>query len=213
MGMRAKIKGAQFALGGLGETQAGIDPFDLFARWYREAERSGIYLPEAMAVATATPEGQPSVRMMLLKGFGPEGFRFFTNFESRKGEELLANPQAAFVIHWNELQRQVRVEGGIERLSEEESFAYFRSRPLESRLGAWASEQSSILESREELDQRVEKYRKQFAGGEVPLPPYWGGARLVPRRIEFWQGRVGRLHDRICFVHEGSEWNRIRLSP
>jgi pyridoxamine 5'-phosphate oxidase len=198
---------------GLSRAGAGDDPIRLFGKWFDEARRSGIFLPEAIAVATSTSEGSPSVRMMLLKSFDESGFVFYTNFESRKGVELEDNPSAAFVLYWNVLQRQIRVEGSVERLAPEESLAYFRTRERGSRLGAWASRQSSVLESRRELERRFEECKRRFEGQDVPLPPFWGGFRLRPERIEFWQGRANRLHDRICFVREGAGWTVLRLSP
>lgn len=198
---------------GLSEETAGPDPIALFADWLEDARRSGLLLPEAMSLATATPEGVPSARMMLLKGFDDRGFRFFTNYESRKGDELDANPHAAMVFHWARLQRQVRIEGSAERLSEEESHEYFRTRPRGSRIGAWASPQSSEIENRARLDHSYREYEARFGGRDVPLPPFWGGYRLRPRRIEFWQGRLNRLHDRIVYDRTPDGWRRARLSP
>jgi pyridoxamine 5'-phosphate oxidase len=151
--------------------------------------------------------------MMLLKSFDESGFVFYTNYESRKGVELEANPSAAFVLYWNVLQRQIRVEGTVERLAPEESLAYFRTRERGSRLGAWASRQSSALEGRHELERQFEECEKRFEGKDIPLPPFWGGFRLRPEHIEFWQGRANRLHDRISFVREGDDWTVVRLSP
>lgn len=166
-----------------------------------------------MTVATATSDGAPSARMMLLKGVDPGGFVFFTNYESRKGGELRANPRAALVFHWPILQRQVRVEGTVTRLSPAESEAYFRTRPRGSRIGAWASTQSAELPSRAELDRKVGEQERRFAGQEVPLPPFWGGYRLVPMTIEFWQGRLDRLHDRIRYTRSDAGWSVSRLYP
>ncbi len=198
---------------GLSEERAGPDPIDLFARWYRDAERAGLYLHDAVALATATPEGVPSGRMMLLKGFDQRGFRFFTNYDSRKAGELDANPRAALVFYWNTLQRQVRVQGRVERLSQEESSTYFRTRPRGSQLSAWASQQSSVLESRRQLDERFREMERRFQGADVPLPPFWGGFRLVPDAVEFWQGRANRLHDRLRYTREADGWKRVRLYP
>ena len=203
----------QGVLGGLSEESAGPDPIALFGRWFREAERAGIFLSEAITLATATKEGKPSARMMLLKGVGEDGFTFFTNYESRKAEQLEENPRAAIVCHWPILQRQIRIEGAVTPLSEEESDAYFATRPRGSQIGAWASKQSHTLESRQELVERVEEYEEKFAGKDVPLPPFWGGYRLAPERIEFWQGRADRLHDRFRFLREGGGWARARMSP
>ncbi len=166
-----------------------------------------------MTVATATSDGAPSARMMLLKGVDPRGFVFFTNYQSRKSGELLSNPRAALVFHWAVLQRQVRVEGTVEKLPQDESEAYFRTRPRGSRIGAWASKQSAELSRRAELDQRFRECEARFAGQDVPLPPFWGGFRLTPLLIEFWQGRLNRLHDRVRYTREGSSWNVARLYP
>jgi pyridoxamine 5'-phosphate oxidase len=198
---------------GLSRAGAGNDPIRLFGEWFDEAQRSGVFLPEAIAVATSTRQGSVSVRMMLLKSFDESGFVFYTNYESRKGVELEANPSAAFVLYWNVLQRQIRVEGTVERLAPEESLAYFRTRERGSRLGAWASRQSSALEGRHELECQFEECEKRFEGKDIPLPPFWGGFRLRPEHIEFWQGRANRLHDRISFVREGDDWTVVRLSP
>lgn len=198
---------------GLSESAAGMDPIRLFRHWFDEAAKSSVFLPDSIAVATSSRDGRPSVRMMLLKGIDERGFVFYTNYESRKAAELAENARAAFLVYWNVLHRQVRVEGTIERLSEEESFAYFRSRPRGSQLGAWASAQSSVLTSREELEQRFQAREAEFEGEEVPLPPFWGGFRLRPDVIEFWQGRVNRLHDRIRFRRDQGGWSVTRLYP
>ncbi len=198
---------------GLPDLTPADDPIAFFRRWFEEAKAAGIYLPESMAVATATPSGAPAARMMLLKGVDQRGFVFFTNYESRKGAELAANPRAALVFHWAVLERQVRVEGTVEKLSPAESEAYFRSRPRGSRLGAWASRQSAPLASRAELDRRFREFEAQFAGREIPLPPFWGGFRLEPLVIEFWQGRLNRLHDRLRYTRQGGGWLVERLYP
>ncbi len=198
---------------GLPDLTPADDPIAFFRRWFDEAKAAGIYLPESMAVATATPSGAPAARMMLLKGVDQRGFVFFTNYESRKGAELAANPRAALVFHWAVLERQVRVEGTVEKLSPAESEAYFRSRPRGSRLGAWASRQSAPLASRAELDRRFREFEAQFAGREIPLPPFWGGFRLEPLVIEFWQGRLNRLHDRLRYTRQGGGWLVERLYP
>lgn len=190
------------------------NPFDLFGRWLREAEAAALPLPESMALTTSTPEGRPSSRMVLLKAFGPEGFSFFTNYESRKARELDANPHAALLFHWATLERQVRIEGRVERVGEEESFAYFRTRDRGSRIGAWASRQSRPLPERAELEQRVADFEQRYPDDDVPLPPHWGGFRVVPDRIEFWQGRPSRLHDRWLWHREaGAAWQTDRLYP
>jgi len=200
-------------LRGLKESDLDPDPIAQFRRWFAEARRAGLYLPEAMAVATATPDGKPSVRMMLLKTVDRRGFVFFTNYGSRKAGEMEENPQAAVVVHWSELQRQVRIEGRLRRISQEESEAYFRTRPRGSQLGAWASAQSEVIPGREFLEKRMAEHEKSFAGREVPLPPFWGGYLLTPERLEFWQGRVNRLHDRLRYVRTGDAWKVERLSP
>ncbi len=201
------------AVMGLSEEKAGPDPIALFGRWYEDARRASVYLHDAVCLATTSPDGTPGARMMLLKGFDERGFRFFTNYESRKGAELVANDRAALVFHWGVLHRQVRVEGTVERISEEESAEYFHSRPRGSQIGAWASKQSSVLESREQLEEAYREYDRDFKGLEVPLPPFWGGFRLRPQRIEFWQGRANRLHDRLVYTREGEGWEVLRLAP
>jgi pyridoxamine 5'-phosphate oxidase len=200
-------------IGGLDPLRAGDDPIALFRDWFDAAAKSGVYLPESMALATAAPDGTPSARMVLLKRYGADGFVFFTNYGSRKAEELDANPRAALCMHWAILQRQVRIEGAVSRISEEESAAYFATRSRGSRIGAWASRQSSPLEARDVLEAAVSKYEKEFPGEDVPLPPFWGGYRVAPERIEFWQGRANRLHDRLLYERAGSEWTVTRLHP
>ncbi|MFQ5537342.1 MAG: pyridoxamine 5'-phosphate oxidase [Gemmatimonadota bacterium] len=200
-------------LRGLPPAADDADPIELFAGWYHAAEESGMLLPDAMALATATPEGIPSVRMVLLKGVGPDGFVFYTNYGSHKAQELDANPHAALCFHWPVLERQVRVAGAVQRLSPEENEAYFMTRPRGSRIGAWASRQSEVLPSRQDLLERVKEYNQRFSGDDVPLPPFWGGYRLMPSRMEFWQGKADRLHDRLLFLRRGGEWTSQRLYP
>ena len=198
-----------------------MDPQDLdlaphvqFERWFAEAVEAGLPAPEQMALATADTAAVPSLRMVLLKGYDARGFVFFTNRESRKGRELDVNPRAAAVLYWEPLHRQVRVEGAVERVQEEESLAYFRTRPRGSRIGAWASPQSAPLPSRAELERRVTEIEARFEGEEeLPLPPFWGGYRIVADAIEFWQGRATRLHDRVRYELRAGSWRRERLGP
>ena len=188
------------------------DPLRQFQRWFAAARDAGMPAPEAMALATATPDGRPSARMVLLKSADERGLTFHTNYRSRKGAELAANPRAALLFHWQPLGRQVRVEGAIERVSAEESEAYFRTRPLGSRLAAWASPQSRPLDDRAELERLYAQAVERF-GEEVPLPPDWGGFRLQPDAFEFWQHGDDRLHDRIRYERAGDGWSRTRLAP
>lgn len=199
--------------GGIPEADASRDPIELFKEWYAAAEESGILHPESMALATADAEGRPSVRMVFLKKTDERGFVFFTNYGSRKASELEANPHAALCFHWVVHERQVRVTGTVTRISEEESAEYFRTRSRGSRIGAWASQQSRPLDSRETLEARVQEVKDRFADDEVPLPPFWGGYRLRPETIEFWQGRGDRLHDRLVFERDGEGWRTERLYP
>jgi pyridoxamine 5'-phosphate oxidase len=188
------------------------DPLRQFKRWFDDARGTALPAPEAMALATATPKGRPSVRMVLLKSADERGFTFHTNYESRKGDELTANPHAALLFHWQPLGRQVRIEGRVERVPSEESEAYFRSRPLGSRLAAWASPQSRPLADRAELDGLYAEAQERF-GENVPLPPTWGGFRLVADAYEFWQHGVDRLHDRIRYERDADGWTKTRLAP
>jgi pyridoxamine 5'-phosphate oxidase len=197
---------------GLPDAAADADPIELFVLWFEAAQESGILFPEAMSLATATEEGVPSVRMVLLKQVDEDGFVFFTNYASQKAAELDANPHAALCLHWAVLQRQVRVAGPVARISEAESSAYFATRRRGSQLGAWASRQSEVLPDRAALENRVRELDSEYPG-DVPLPPFWGGYRLMPARIEFWQGRSDRLHDRLRFVREGASWTAQRLYP
>ena len=189
------------------------NPLRQFQAWFAEATEAGVEVPEAMALATATPDGRPSARMVLLKRADESGFGFHTNYESRKGAELELNPQAALLFHWRPLGRQVRVEGRVERLPREASEAYFRTRPLGSRLAAWASPQSRPLPDRAELDRLYADAAARFPGEDVPLPLHWGGFRLVPEAYEFWQHQENRLHDRVRYERDGEKWNRTRLAP
>lgn len=198
---------------GISPLTSDEDPIAMFQAWFDEARDAGIFLPERVAIATATADGVPSVRMMLLKGVDDRGFVFYTNYESRKGDELERNPRASLCFHWPILERQVRVEGLAERITPEESEAYFRSRPRGSQLGAWASEQSRELPNREQLEGRFEEHKAEFRGREIPLPPFWGGYRVRPERIEFWQGRLDRLHDRLLYTRSADGWEILRLNP
>lgn len=190
------------------------DPIDQFARWMDAALAAHLPEPTAMTLATATPDGTPSARMVLLKGFDGRGFRFFTNYESQKGQELLANPRAALVFYWQPLDRQVRITGPVSPLSPDESDAYYASRGRHSQLGAWASPQSGPLPSRAVLVARYARARWRFLGEKVSRPPYWGGFQLTPERVEFWQARAFRLHDRFVYTREESGvWTVERLSP
>jgi pyridoxamine 5'-phosphate oxidase len=198
---------------GLTEAEADPDPIRQFRTWFEEALDGGFHEPTAMTLATCTRAGVPSARIVLLKGFDERGFSFFTNYESRKGQELAENPRAALVFYWGELERQVRIEGTVERLLEAESDAYHATRPRGSQLGAWTSWQSEVIAGREVLDERLRELEARFADGPVPRPPHWGGYRLVPQVIEFWQGRPNRLHDRLRYRRDKGVWVRERLSP
>ncbi len=190
-----------------------MNPLDRVREWFDEAAASGLIEAERMALATATPDGRPSVRIVLLKGFEDDAIRFFTNYQSRKGRELEANPRAAATLYWQPLARAVRLEGAVSRLSPSESDAYFSGRPRGAQLGAWASAQGTVLTSRAELDERVLEIDRRFPD-EIPRPEHWGGYRLVPDAVEFWQGRPDRLHDREHFLRgEDGTWRSERLSP
>ncbi|MBY9064797.1 pyridoxamine 5'-phosphate oxidase [Sphingomonas yunnanensis] len=189
------------------------DPIALFDRWLTEAEQSELNDPNAMALATADADGRPSVRMVLLKGHGLDGFVFYTNRGSRKAEELGANAQASLLFHWKSLRRQVRVTGTVTRVSDAESDAYFASRGRDSRIGAWASDQSRPLDSRATFETRVEEMRARFHGQDVPRPPFWGGYRVAAEEMEFWQDRAHRLHERRLFTRAGETWNEGLLFP
>jgi pyridoxamine 5'-phosphate oxidase len=198
----------------LREDEVAANPLEQFARWYDEAIAAGVELPEAMMLATAAPDGAPSARMVLLKGVEERGFVFYTNYESRKGRELAANPRAALVFHWPQTpRRQVSVGGSVERLSARESDEYFSTRPFGSRIGAWASRQSEVIAGREGLERSFAELEAEHAEGEVPRPPWWGGYVLRPDMVEFWQNRPNRLHDRLRYRRNDGEWVLERLSP
>jgi pyridoxamine 5'-phosphate oxidase len=202
-----------YARARLDETNVSADPIAQFERWFGEAREAKVMEPNAMALATATREGSPSVRMVLLKGVDSRGFVFFTDYRSQKGVELELNPRAALVFYWSELERQVRITGRVGAIAPEESEAYFQTRPRLSRLSAWASHQSEVIPNRTGLEARARDAAQRYPGEEVPLPPYWGGYRITPEIIEFWQGRESRLHDRIRYRRDGDAWRRERLSP
>ncbi len=196
------------------EKDLDSDPIRQFLSWFEEASQTAVAESNAMTLATATPDGRPSARMVLLRGVDDRGFAFFTNYESRKARELEANPHAALVFFWHELERQVRVEGRVERVAGSESDEYFRSRPLGARIGAWASPQSKVVAGREVLESRFGELESQYPQGEVPRPNNWGGYRLIPESIEFWQGRPNRLHDRLRYTkRETGGWLIERLAP
>lgn len=190
-------------------------PMDQFKLWFEEALQSQLLEPNAMTLATCTPQGIPSARVVLLKGFDEEGFAFYTNYLSRKGQELIQNPSAALVFCWLELQRQVRIEGWVERMSREESVAYFQSRPKSSQIGAWASNQSNVIEDRTILEENVERLKEEYKDeDQLPCPEHWGGLKMIPEKVEFWQGRTSRLHDRILYtLDENGKWKTERLAP
>ena len=203
-----------YKLQSLTETDVAADPFTQFTTWWREAVNSHIEEVNAMTLATVTPEGKPDARIVLLKGYDEKGFNFFSNYNSRKGQELAAHPYASLVFFWKELERQVRIEGTIEILDGSESDAYHQSRPELSRIAAWASPQSQVIPGRQVLEDNVEKYRQQFTNGNIPRPPHWGGYKVIPQHFEFWQGRRSRLHDRLKYIKtETGEWQLVRLAP
>jgi pyridoxamine 5'-phosphate oxidase len=199
---------------GLNENEIDPDPIRQFQLWLNDAVEAQIPLAEAMTLATATPDGKPSARMVLLKQVDQEGFVFFTNYRSAKARQLDANPYASLVFYWNQLERQVRVEGSVTRVSAQESRDYFQTRPRESQIGAWASDQSDVIASRDVLEQRAHELENLYFDREIDCPEHWGGYRVTPERIEFWKGRVGRLHDRIVYQRESARaWTISRLAP
>ena len=203
-----------YALQSLSEAEVKPNPLQQFQIWFDQAIAAEVPEPNAMTLATATPEGIPAARIVLLKGLDERGFMFYTNYESRKGQELAANPRAVLVFWWAELERQVRIEGTVEKVEEAEAIAYFQSRPVGSRLGAWASNQSQVIRDRQVLEQRLQELTRQYQDQEIPKPAHWGGYRVIPTAIEFWQGRPSRLHDRLRYRQKpDNQWQIERLSP
>lgn len=197
----------------LPEIASDSTPTELFTQWFNDANKSGILLPEAMSVSSCNSDGQPSSRMVLLKHFDEQGFVFFTNYGSRKSHELVENNKVALLFHWNVLQRQIRIEGTVERVTKQESADYFHSRDRGSQVGAWASKQSNKLTHDNELIDRMDHFNRKYNKGEVPHPEFWGGWRIKPTYIEFWQGRASRLHDRVCFEKNDGSWQNFKLHP
>jgi pyridoxamine 5'-phosphate oxidase len=204
----------EYGRGGLDLPDLAADPIEMFERWLRQAVVAGLHEPNAMVLSTSTPEGGPSSRMVLLKGVGPDGFVFYTNRASRKGAELSANPRCALLFPWHPLERQVRVEGAVSVIPDDEVEAYFRSRPRGAQLGAWASDQSRPVASRAALAAAYARAQERFGGDDpVPVPPEWGGYRVLPEVVEFWQGRPSRMHDRLVYRRRGDGWATERLAP
>ena len=197
----------------LDELDVDLNPFVQFHHWFEEAVKAELPGANAMVLATATPDGKPSARVVLLKDCDERGLVFFTNYEGRKSVELTANPQAAVLFFWGELERQIRIEGTVEKTSKQESQEYFKTRPFESRLSVWASKQSSVIPSRSYLEQKMSDLKDRHGNQEIPLPPFWGGFRLQPQVFEFWQSRENRLHDRVRYLLQGGVWQIERLSP
>jgi len=204
---------SDYRKGTLDENDVDKDPFVQFDKWFKEAVKSQIPEVNAMTIATADKNGRPSARMVLLKQFDERGLVFFTNYESAKAKDIAENPQAALLFFWEPLERQIRIVGRVEKVSVSESFEYFRSRPIDSQLGAWASQQSSIITARDLLEKAFGEMLEKFKNGEIPLPPFWGGLRIIPDEFEFWQGRTNRLHDRIAYTKTNNDWSIHRLSP
>lgn len=203
-----------YTVSGLSEIEVNSNPFTQFQQWFDQALAAQLLEPNAMTVATATADGKPKARMVLLKDFDERGFVFYTNYNSQKGQELAENPQASLVFWWAELERQVRISGRVEKVSEKESDKYFNSRPLSSRLGAWASNQSEVIENREVLTRQLQELQTKYHNQDIKRPPHWGGLRVIPTEIEFWQGRPSRLHDRLRYTRlDDGTWKIERLSP
>ena len=204
----------EYTFQGLSEMDVHPNPFEQFKTWFEQAVAAQLPEPNAMTIATVTSDGKPSARIVLLKDYDERGFVFYTNYQSHKGQQLVENPWGAIAFWWAELERQVRIEGRVEKVSPAESDAYFHSRPISSQLGAWASNQSQVIESREVLEQQLQKLKEEYDNKEVPRPPHWGGFRVIPNEIEFWQGRPSRLHDRLLYQRsEDGSWKIQRLSP
>lgn len=203
----------EYVRAGLTEHGVDRDPVEQFRRWFEEALAANLHEPNAVTLATATKDGKPSARIVLLKGYDERGFVFYTNYEGRKARDLEENPRAALVFYWGELERQVRIEGHVSRVPEKESDEYFASRPRGSQLGAWVSEQSRMVTARGYLEEKLRRLEAEYANREVPRPPFWGGYRVEPEVIEFWQGRENRLHDRLVYRREDGGWRIERLQP
>lgn len=203
----------EYALSGLSRSQLADDPMEQFKQWFADAEKAKLLDETAMVLSTASKEGKPSSRVVLLKKLDQAGFVFFTNYQSQKGQDITANAQVSLLFPWTSLERQIEISGLAEKISAEESNAYFQSRPRDSQIAAWASEQSRYVENRAALEQAIAQYQQQFEGKPISLPDFWGGYRVVPQTLEFWQGRVGRLHDRFEYRRDGDGWSIQRLAP
>ena len=203
----------EYNLNKLSEETVHKNPFIQFDRWFSQVIKMRLYEPNAMILATSNKNCKPSTRVVLLKGIRKDGFIFFTNYNSSKGKSLSENPVASLLFFWAELERQVRVEGKVKKISRSESQRYFDSRPLESRIAAWASSQSEVISNREHIERQFSEFKKKFKGKKIPVPPYWGGFVLIPEYFEFWQGRENRLHDRMCYKKVNARWKVFRISP